>query len=796
MINNIDIIDGVIQATDTDGYAVSELVTKNDQLDGDFVGLQNISAKYEFKNISESIESIEKYTDIVAEYKLHNNSLDTAGSNNGTDTNVLYAGSEAVFNGSSGIDTDVIYDNVTEFTLCLKFKTTNDTYQTMYRCGDSYDNPLLTFITSGNNESYITLESNDGDQLTVIFNGLTNGEWHMLSISADFNTGSYSAYLNDLLYEAGSINGTHLSLSGYESAIGYNYQVSNSYFTGSIKDILFYDKAKDAAFISNIFNNTFVVDTLKTTETIKDGDNLVIVKNDDSIHEVIASGVTLESQLDIFQDNSCIALFPFDNNANDYGGQYNGTWVGTEEYGVGKFDNAAKFDGPVKWISLDIQPILNEFQSYLSFWIHPNTTVQGKIILIDQNDTGWSNFNIWSENGILTIGGRNANRSSFTTLANLAIDIASWNHIVINKLNSSGDYQVYINNALVATFKFNFYIPSNPFRQVLGIYDTTSDSSNPRYMFDGLIDQIRIFNRTLSVEEINILYNKDKKLCTMDTTSITQGEVPSRAYRVDESVEFNGQVAIKDSDAYTNSDIEQYTEFNFNNDSLVSADGLMTITNNGGSFEDTPTGRGIYLDGADRLMIDYTIPGNNIIDISCVAKTNSIGSTYPNYLNTIFQLATGATRGTAITFSDDPTIATMGIGLLDRDDLGLGNTGVSDIIELGKYYIVRMVQDITAKTIKVYLDGGIILDLVYTGDVTQHTEVIFGNEANHTDYDLDGTIDNIKIVAGLDAVFVSTRTFDDLELTPAETIETKVQMSATGNRCTEIKADKYVEFIS
>ena len=37
----------------------------------------------------------------------------------------------------------------------------------------------------------------------------------------------------------------------------------------------------------------------------------------------------------------------------------------------------------------------------------------------------------------------------------------------------------------------------------------------------------------------------------MNTTSVTQGETPTRVYRVDESLEFNGGIAAKSSDVYT-----------------------------------------------------------------------------------------------------------------------------------------------------------------------------------------------------------------------------------------------------
>ena len=60
-------------------------------------------------------------------------------------------------------------------------------------------------------------------------------------------------------------------------------------------------------------------DTLVSLEPVTDGDNIVIVKNDNSIHDVIASGVTVEydkayTSLDPFGDNSLIHKTIFENN--------------------------------------------------------------------------------------------------------------------------------------------------------------------------------------------------------------------------------------------------------------------------------------------------------------------------------------------------------------------------------------------------------------------------------------------------------------------------------------------------
>jgi len=72
----------------------------------------------------------------------------------------------------------------------------------------------------------------------------------------------------------------------------------------------------------------------------------------------VVTGTGTTNTLDIFGDGSCIACYPFDGNAKDLSGKYNGTWHRNEQYDVGKFGQAAKFDGS-NCIVVSPSPIVN-----------------------------------------------------------------------------------------------------------------------------------------------------------------------------------------------------------------------------------------------------------------------------------------------------------------------------------------------------------------------------------------------------------------------------------------------------
>ena len=93
-----------------------------------------------------------------------------------------------------------------------------------------------------------------------------------------------------------------------------------------------------------------------------------------------------------------------------------------------------------------------------------------------------------------------------------------WNHIVATKNGTaSTDTKLYINGTEVSYSERNAYtITDNTDQPVIG--EGTSNGQN----FDGLIDEVRIYNRALSAEEVKRLYNlkKPKVVSGVDNTGL------------------------------------------------------------------------------------------------------------------------------------------------------------------------------------------------------------------------------------------------------------------------------------
>jgi hypothetical protein len=216
---------------------------------------------------------------------------------------------------------------------------------------------------------------------------------------------------------------------------------------------------------------------------------------------------TLESEetainiFDIFGDNSAVALYRFENNANDDGGQYNGTWQGNEQYDVGKFGKAAKFDGD----SNDIAKIVTSDQMTLenftlSFWFNENDTSNHPMpIYFDDANTFiyfYSDDIYYRYNGTDKYIDNNMRPTS-----------NSWH--LLTMVVGNDEVKLYLDGSLKQSDSVSTASLTSKL-SIGGSYDKI-------YNFNGLIDQIRIFNRVLTDDEINTLYNE--KVNTIKTVT-------------------------------------------------------------------------------------------------------------------------------------------------------------------------------------------------------------------------------------------------------------------------------------
>ena len=184
-------------------------------------------------------------------------------------------------------------------------------------------------------------------------------------------------------------------------------------------------------------------------------------------------------KVDFFGDDSGLSLYQLDGNANDTGGVYNGTWGGTETYDNGKFGQAAVIDTDDKWIKVtDVSP------ASISMWVYIKNSPNENNYIYDNRKDKDNKAYVLHNNGKIGFG------SGIDKCIMNGKEISSGSDIELNKWT----HLYFSINSPNSTNYFGHY------------YDETKTSA---YKLDGLLDQIRLFNRTLTNEEVNNLYTND-----------------------------------------------------------------------------------------------------------------------------------------------------------------------------------------------------------------------------------------------------------------------------------------------
>ncbi len=199
------------------------------------------------------------------------------------------------------------------------------------------------------------------------------------------------------------------------------------------------------------------------------------------------------------------ALYHLDGDANDdSGNNNNGTITGATYNSSGKVGGAYEFDGVDDYIQIDESDVLKLGGSDATFsaWIYPRTISPDLNMIIGNNfqDGGWQFSLAYSNKLALDTNGVSGEDLATSTGT---LNTNEWYHVVAIWDNSTKTVQFYINGndaGLTTNANSIIDVPGSFYIGVDG-----RDASG--YGFDGLIDEVVVYDRTLTQNEVTELYN-------------------------------------------------------------------------------------------------------------------------------------------------------------------------------------------------------------------------------------------------------------------------------------------------
>ena len=252
---------------------------------------------------------------------------------------------------------------------------------------------------------------------------------------------------------------------------------------------------------------------------------------------ILFMSLTINAQVPSYvPTNGLVGYWPFNGNANDESGNgnngvVNGATLATDR--MGNIDSAYNFDGIFDYISINNSPSLNIIgtQITLSFWLYSNSDANDanyKGISKGGYDVGSgyeflyrNSFN--NDNGVISITGGTGIQA-----CNLAYNMndvfGQWTHLAVTLNNGTAKF--YVNGV---------YQFSNNVNQISEFVSNSSNlffgKRNPSNSYAGFLqgkmDDIGIWNRALTAQEITAMYNgvAYSDTCNSISGSLTQGLV-------------------------------------------------------------------------------------------------------------------------------------------------------------------------------------------------------------------------------------------------------------------------------
>lgn len=215
-------------------------------------------------------------------------------------------------------------------------------------------------------------------------------------------------------------------------------------------------------------------------------------------------------------DESLVAYYPFNANADDESGKGNHGTVNSATLTTDRFGNensAYYFDGIDDFIEVNNHPTLNNQTFTISAWVNCASIANetGEIIL--KGDYPSYNYGINKDINNYFTGFSNSNNTYLGVISTSPVQMDNWYHMIFTHDGSSA--KLYIDNTLMSDSVASD-VSINTDNLYFGSYFGTS------LFFNGIIDDIRIYSTSLDSSEVTTLYNEGKCFETVYDTITTE----------------------------------------------------------------------------------------------------------------------------------------------------------------------------------------------------------------------------------------------------------------------------------
>jgi len=272
---------------------------------------------------------------------------------------------------------------------------------------------------------------------------------------------------------------------------------------------------------------TFHADKETVSVKVRSGDNVtgVLITKDfrltTQFGEVTAGGPDIEKidvrlvlTLPSLLKSALVLYYSFDERgdaATDESGKGNhGKVLGATWPAEGKVGGALLFNGDKSRLSLGVKNY-NRSSGTVAMWVKTTSDKGGTVFA--QYPSDFDRFRIYAGDTVGALGGHESTEVFYIEekLSSLRVDKRQWHHVVMSYDFNKCIFSLFVNGIEVdkATLK-KIKTPASVGELVLGCNKDFDYTGHYGDYFQGLLDEVMIFNRVLSPSEVKVIYRSQK----------------------------------------------------------------------------------------------------------------------------------------------------------------------------------------------------------------------------------------------------------------------------------------------
>lgn len=243
-----------------------------------------------------------------------------------------------------------------------------------------------------------------------------------------------------------------------------------------------------------------------------------------------------------------VAEWHFDDDAKDSSGNGNDGVIHGAAFVDGISGKALSFDGSNDEVDFGSGTTLNLPNALtIEAWIYPQASTIGGIVMKGkyQNEYDASYSTIYGSDNKISFLVWNTPHTRLELISNNALTLNQWHHIVYTWDGSTTAARIYINGNLdneIANTGINLAMSTNePLR--IGRFKNIDYGEK---WFKGIIDEVRIYNRALTADEVISHYEGKQSSLSLTKTTSPQSIKQGQTSTVTVSVENTGTTDIND----------------------------------------------------------------------------------------------------------------------------------------------------------------------------------------------------------------------------------------------------------